>query len=100
MILGRDKRNAPAADSYDCGRLEPLSDCVLLTRTRTDRRRRYRHFYHSLCAAAVSLLLGRIGRWSGRERSLVPRSRSHARLRRNATMSYAFSYVQSAFIDL
>ncbi|GBP56824.1 hypothetical protein EVAR_41460_1 [Eumeta japonica] len=28
------------------------------------------------------------------ERSLVPRSRSHARLRRNVTMSYAFSYVQ------
>ncbi|GBP41235.1 hypothetical protein EVAR_30673_1 [Eumeta japonica] len=33
------------------------------------------------------------------ERSLVPRSRSHARLRRNATMSHAFSCVQAAFID-
>ncbi|GBP39069.1 hypothetical protein EVAR_27427_1 [Eumeta japonica] len=34
------------------------------------------------------------------ERSLVPRSRSHARLRRNATMSRAFSCEQPAFIDL
>ncbi|GBP54786.1 hypothetical protein EVAR_87858_1 [Eumeta japonica] len=34
------------------------------------------------------------------ERSLVPRSRSHARLGRKATMSHAFSCVQSAFIDL
>ncbi|GBP37986.1 hypothetical protein EVAR_84974_1 [Eumeta japonica] len=33
------------------------------------------------------------------ERSLVPRSRSHARLRRNVTMSHAFSCVQPAFID-
>ncbi|GBP97572.1 hypothetical protein EVAR_90299_1 [Eumeta japonica] len=32
--------------------------------------------------------------------SIVPRSRSHARLRRNATMSHAFSCVQPAFIDL
>ncbi|GBP81599.1 hypothetical protein EVAR_62086_1 [Eumeta japonica] len=31
--------------------------------------------------------------------SIVPRSRSHARLRRNATMSHAFSCVQPAFID-
>ncbi|GBP66204.1 hypothetical protein EVAR_97155_1 [Eumeta japonica] len=35
------------------------------------------------------------------ERSLAPRSRSRARLRRNATMSHAFSCVQpAAFIDL
>ncbi|GBP47564.1 hypothetical protein EVAR_40120_1 [Eumeta japonica] len=34
------------------------------------------------------------------ERSLVPRSRSHARLRWNGTMSHAFSCVQPAFIDL
>ncbi|GBP43678.1 hypothetical protein EVAR_30512_1 [Eumeta japonica] len=34
------------------------------------------------------------------ERSLVPRSRSHARLRWNATMSHAFSCVQPEFIDL
>ncbi|GBP36457.1 hypothetical protein EVAR_88037_1 [Eumeta japonica] len=34
------------------------------------------------------------------EGSLVPRSRSHARLRRNVTMSHAFSCVQPAFIDL
>ncbi|GBP56159.1 hypothetical protein EVAR_23598_1 [Eumeta japonica] len=32
--------------------------------------------------------------------SIVPRSRSHALLRRNATMSHAFSCVQPAFIDL
>ncbi|GBP31152.1 hypothetical protein EVAR_21590_1 [Eumeta japonica] len=34
------------------------------------------------------------------ERSLVPRSRSHARLRRNATMSHSFFCVQPEFIDL
>ncbi|GBP29948.1 hypothetical protein EVAR_18428_1 [Eumeta japonica] len=34
------------------------------------------------------------------ERSLVPRSRLRARLRRNATMSHAFSCVQPVFIDL
>ncbi|GBP09384.1 hypothetical protein EVAR_5808_1 [Eumeta japonica] len=34
------------------------------------------------------------------ERSLVPRSCSHARLRRNATMSHAFSCVQPAFVNL
>ncbi|GBP23976.1 hypothetical protein EVAR_17616_1 [Eumeta japonica] len=34
------------------------------------------------------------------ERALVPRSRSHARLRWNATVSHAFSCVQPAFIDL
>ncbi|GBP70118.1 Nephrin [Eumeta japonica] len=32
--------------------------------------------------------------------SIVPRSRSHARFRQNATMSHAFSCVQPAFIDL
>ncbi|GBP75096.1 hypothetical protein EVAR_49268_1 [Eumeta japonica] len=32
--------------------------------------------------------------------SIVPRSRSHARLRRNAIMSHAFSCVQPAFTDL
>ncbi|GBP57419.1 hypothetical protein EVAR_41312_1 [Eumeta japonica] len=34
------------------------------------------------------------------ERSLIPRFRSHPRLRRNATMSHAFSCVQPVFIDL
>ncbi|GBP21708.1 hypothetical protein EVAR_16257_1 [Eumeta japonica] len=34
------------------------------------------------------------------ERSLVLRSRSHARLRRNVTMSHAFSCAQPAVIDL
>ncbi|GBP20664.1 hypothetical protein EVAR_16537_1 [Eumeta japonica] len=33
------------------------------------------------------------------ERSLVSSSRSHARLKRNATMSHVFSCVQLAFID-
>ncbi|GBP65318.1 hypothetical protein EVAR_48024_1 [Eumeta japonica] len=32
--------------------------------------------------------------------SIVPRSRSHARLRRNTTMSHAFPCVQPGFIDL
>ncbi|GBP56796.1 hypothetical protein EVAR_91448_1 [Eumeta japonica] len=57
-----------------------------------------------MCAAAVSVRLERIGRWRGREidasqaerlgrscLSIVPCSRSHAGLRRNATMSHAFS---------
>ncbi|GBP75699.1 hypothetical protein EVAR_98549_1 [Eumeta japonica] len=52
-----------------------------------------------LCAAAVSLLLGRTAD-GVEERSLVPRSRSHTRLKRNATMSHAFSCEQPAFIDL
>ncbi|GBP13496.1 hypothetical protein EVAR_4241_1 [Eumeta japonica] len=34
------------------------------------------------------------------ERSLVSRSRSHARLKRNATMNHSFSCVQQAFIAL
>ncbi|GBP18666.1 hypothetical protein EVAR_14436_1 [Eumeta japonica] len=46
--------------------------------------------YFRLRAAAVSLLLGASAD-GVEERSLVPRSRSHARLRRNATMSIAFS---------
>ncbi|GBP10802.1 hypothetical protein EVAR_6344_1 [Eumeta japonica] len=54
-----------------------------------DRRAYYAKF--RLCAAAVSLLLGRIEPSDGVEkRLLVPRSRSHARLRRNATMSHVF----------
>ncbi|GBP32865.1 hypothetical protein EVAR_81653_1 [Eumeta japonica] len=64
-----------------------------------------KQFTCRLCAAAVSLLLERIGRWSGREidasqaekpivsLSLVPRSCSHARLRWNVTLSHAFSCV-------
>ncbi|GBP66975.1 hypothetical protein EVAR_49950_1 [Eumeta japonica] len=34
------------------------------------------------------------------ERSRVPRSRAHARLKRKATKSHDFSYVQPTFIDL
>ncbi|GBP04701.1 hypothetical protein EVAR_3661_1 [Eumeta japonica] len=34
------------------------------------------------------------------ERSFVPRSRSHDRLRQNATMSHAFSCVHPTFIDI
>ncbi|GBP62719.1 hypothetical protein EVAR_56237_1 [Eumeta japonica] len=52
-----------------------------------------------LCAAAVSLLLGRIGQWSGKEIARSALSLA-ARLRRNATMSRAFSCVQPTFIDL
>ncbi|GBP21759.1 hypothetical protein EVAR_10937_1 [Eumeta japonica] len=79
-------------------------------------RRRHSHVPSGrtrLGAPAVPLLYGRIGRWSGREidashaerlsrsyLSIVPRSRSHARLRRNATLSHAFSCVQPVFIDL
>ncbi|GBP64791.1 hypothetical protein EVAR_31913_1 [Eumeta japonica] len=45
------------------------------------------------CERPLSLLLGRIGRWSRRETTRsalsLARSRSRARLRRNATMSHA-----------
>ncbi|GBP91738.1 hypothetical protein EVAR_57918_1 [Eumeta japonica] len=57
-----------------------------------------KQFPFKLCAAAVSLLLGPLAD-GVEERLLVPRSRSRARLRRNAT-SHAFSCVQPAFIDL
>ncbi|GBP53123.1 hypothetical protein EVAR_97127_1 [Eumeta japonica] len=52
-----------------------------------------------LCAAAVSLLLGRIGRWSGREtdRSALSLARSAQAERDNESW---FSCVQPAFIDL
>ncbi|GBP37940.1 hypothetical protein EVAR_84926_1 [Eumeta japonica] len=54
----------------------------------------------SLCAAAVSLFYSGASAEEVEGRSLIPRSRSHARLRQNATMSHAFSCVQAAFIDL
>ncbi|GBP25722.1 Sex peptide receptor [Eumeta japonica] len=52
------------------------------------------------CVRPLSLFYSDASADGVEERSLVPRSRSHARLRRNATMSHAFSYVQPAFIDL
>ncbi|GBP76178.1 hypothetical protein EVAR_49975_1 [Eumeta japonica] len=57
-------------------------------------------FEHRLCAAAVSLLLlGRIGRWSGREiaRSALSLERSAQAERDNES---CFLCVQPAFIDL
>ncbi|GBP21279.1 hypothetical protein EVAR_11674_1 [Eumeta japonica] len=52
-----------------------------------------------LCAVAISLLLGRIGRWSGREiaRSALSLARSAQAERDNES---CFSCVQAAFIDL
>ncbi|GBP57462.1 hypothetical protein EVAR_36114_1 [Eumeta japonica] len=52
------------------------------------------------CARPLSLFYSDAPADEEEKRSLVPRSRSHARLRRNATMNHAFSCVQPAFIDL
>ncbi|GBP20181.1 hypothetical protein EVAR_82054_1 [Eumeta japonica] len=52
------------------------------------------------CVRPLSLFYSDASADGVEERSLVPRSRSRARLRRNATMSHAFSCVQPAFIDL
>ncbi|GBP87111.1 hypothetical protein EVAR_59768_1 [Eumeta japonica] len=43
------------------------------------------------CVRPLSLFYSDASADGVEERSLVPRSRSHARLRRNATMSHAFS---------
>ncbi|GBP43774.1 hypothetical protein EVAR_28949_1 [Eumeta japonica] len=52
------------------------------------------------CVRPLSLFYSDVSADRVEERSLVLRSRSHARLGRNATMSRAFSCVQPAFIDL
>ncbi|GBP35679.1 hypothetical protein EVAR_75004_1 [Eumeta japonica] len=52
------------------------------------------------CVRPLSLFYSDASADRVEERSLVPRSRSHARLRRNGTMCNAFSYVQPAFNDL
>ncbi|GBP59415.1 hypothetical protein EVAR_47974_1 [Eumeta japonica] len=52
------------------------------------------------CVRPLALLYSDASADGVEERSLVSRSRSHARLRRNATMSHAFSCVEPAFIDL
>ncbi|GBP40232.1 hypothetical protein EVAR_37633_1 [Eumeta japonica] len=61
---------------------------------------RYHHCSRVSCVRALSLFYSAAPADGVEERSLVPRSRSRARLRRNATMSHAFSCVQPAFIDL
>ncbi|GBP08359.1 hypothetical protein EVAR_78822_1 [Eumeta japonica] len=52
------------------------------------------------CVRPLSLFYSDASADGVEERSLVPCSRSRVRLRRNATMSHAFSCVQPAFIDL
>ncbi|GBP27269.1 hypothetical protein EVAR_77283_1 [Eumeta japonica] len=52
------------------------------------------------CVQPLSLFYSDASADGVEEKSLVPRSRSRARLRRNATMSHAFLCVQPAFIDL
>ncbi|GBP30854.1 hypothetical protein EVAR_91595_1 [Eumeta japonica] len=52
------------------------------------------------CVRPLSLFYSDASTDGVEERSLVPRSRLHNRLRRNATMSHAFSCVQPTFIDL
>ncbi|GBP09818.1 hypothetical protein EVAR_81089_1 [Eumeta japonica] len=49
------------------------------------------------CVQPLSLFYSDASADGVEERSLVPRSRSHARLRRNVTMSHAFSCVPLAF---
>ncbi|GBP07949.1 hypothetical protein EVAR_78093_1 [Eumeta japonica] len=60
---------------------------------------RIRFIRFLLCAAAVSFYSDAYAD-ELEETSLVPRSRSHARFRRNATMRVPFSCVQPAFINL
>ncbi|GBP47931.1 hypothetical protein EVAR_31471_1 [Eumeta japonica] len=52
------------------------------------------------CVRPLSLFYSDASADGVEKRSLVSRSRSHARLRRNAIMSHAFSCMQPAFIDL
>ncbi|GBP30037.1 hypothetical protein EVAR_22939_1 [Eumeta japonica] len=52
------------------------------------------------CVRPLSLFYSNASADGVEKRLLVPRSHSHARLRRNATMSHAFLCVQPAFIDL
>ncbi|GBP59102.1 hypothetical protein EVAR_48078_1 [Eumeta japonica] len=52
------------------------------------------------CVRPLSLFYSDASADGMEERSLVPRSRSHAWLRRNATMSLAFSCMQPAYINL
>ncbi|GBP01066.1 hypothetical protein EVAR_2330_1 [Eumeta japonica] len=52
------------------------------------------------CEQPLSLFYSDASADTVKERSLIPRSRSHARLRPNTTMSHAFSYVRPTFIDL
>ncbi|GBP45918.1 hypothetical protein EVAR_41219_1 [Eumeta japonica] len=58
------------------------------------------HVEKPSCVRPLSLFYSDASADGVEERPLIPRSRSHARLRRNATMSHAFSCVQAAFIDL
>ncbi|GBP53228.1 hypothetical protein EVAR_9005_1 [Eumeta japonica] len=52
------------------------------------------------CVRPLSLFYSDASADGVEERSLVPRSRLHARLRRNGKMSHAFSCAQPSFIDL
>ncbi|GBP30369.1 hypothetical protein EVAR_18168_1 [Eumeta japonica] len=52
------------------------------------------------CVRPLSLFYSDASADGVEERSRGPRSRSHARLRRNATMSHTFPCVQPVFIDL
>ncbi|GBP61278.1 hypothetical protein EVAR_52767_1 [Eumeta japonica] len=60
----------------------------------------YRYSFHVGCVRPLSLFYSDASADGVKERSLVSRSRSHARLRWNATMSHTFSCVQPAFIYL
>ncbi|GBP83883.1 hypothetical protein EVAR_58504_1 [Eumeta japonica] len=52
------------------------------------------------CVRPLSLFYSDASADGVEERSVVSRSRSHAQLRRDATMNHAFQCVQLAFIDL
>ncbi|GBP47635.1 RNA-directed DNA polymerase from mobile element jockey [Eumeta japonica] len=52
------------------------------------------------CVRPLSFFYSNASANGVKERSLVTRSRSHARLKQNATMNDAFSCVQPAFIEL
>ncbi|GBP08496.1 hypothetical protein EVAR_77180_1 [Eumeta japonica] len=71
-ILNSASRHSNSSDLKEAGGQTLISECCV---------RPLSLFYLDASADGVE------------ERSLVPRSRSHARLRRNATMSHAFSIV-------
>ncbi|GBP30997.1 hypothetical protein EVAR_81896_1 [Eumeta japonica] len=101
--------DAATVEGYARYRTTQLSSVTPFSRDRTADLGRRRISYLALskgrrdeifgCVRPLSLFYSAASADGVEERSLVPRSRSHARLRRNTTMSQAFSSVQPAFID-
>ncbi|GBP05343.1 hypothetical protein EVAR_76774_1 [Eumeta japonica] len=81
--------------NYNC--INPSLLCSGVKRTCSALCSLYRdHVLRIGCVRPLSLFYSDASADGVEERSLVPHSRSHARLRRNATMSHGFSCVQQA----